>query len=859
MAPEDEAIQHEQKDARITKECEDQKEEEEKLQHARDVIVWSLEEDRVMVRRLIVCVVALVFAAVGFAQDSEAPNAYRLPPKPLLDLVDAPLPPSFIAGPGDRAILGDLPPLLTIEDLAQPELKLAGARFNPRNREQTRAPYYRNLTLLTMTDGGQKSIAGLPERLRARNVMWSPDGSRVAFTHATPAALELWLIDVAAASASRLGTVALNATAGGAPIRWLSDSRGLIVRAVPSKPGAVPEDSVVPNGPVIQENLGRRTPGRTYQDLLTNPHDATLFEHHATADVVEIGVDGAARPIGGSALILAAEPSPDASYILVETFRRPFSYVVPYYRFPRRIEVWDRSGKVLRQIADLPLADAVPTDFDAATVGPREAGWRADTPSTLFWVEALDEGNARREAAERDRVMILAAPFTGEPTELARTQLRYEGLEWGGDDLALLHEGWWKNRRARMWRLRPGTPGTRPQLIFDRSSEDRYADPGDAVERKTAQGTSVVRRSGETIYLSGDGASSEGDRPFLDAFDLRTGKAARLWRSEAPHYEYVVHMLDDRTFVTRREGANEPPNFHRRDLRRRTTRALTTFPHPFPQLAGATKELIRYKRADGLDLTATLYLPPGYDAARDGRLPVLLWAYPEEFKSAAAAAQVAGSPYKFIRPSPMSPLPWLVRGFAILDDPSIPVIGEGDAEPNDTYVDQLVAGAGAAVDEVVRRGVGDRDRMAVGGHSYGAFMTANLLAHSDLFRAGIARSGAYNRTLTPFSFQAEERTFWEAVDTYMKMSPFTHADKINEPILLIHGIDDNNTGTFPIQSDRLYQALKGLGGTVRLVMLPYESHGYRARESVLHMMWEQDRWLEMYVKNAKPRESSPSR
>src|SRR5688500_15798161 len=376
-----------------------------------------------MVCRLRVFVVALVFAAGAFAQDSAAPNAYRLPPKPLLDLVDAPLPPSLIGGPADRAILGDSPPLLTIEDLAQSELKLAGARFNPRNREQTRAPYYRNLALLTMTDGGQKSIAGLPAPLRARNVTWSPDGSRIAFTHASPAAVELWLIDVVAASASRLGTIAVNATAGGTPIRWLSDSRGLIVRTVSSKDTAVPESSAIREGPVIQENLGRRTPGRTYQDLLANPHDAAVFEHHATAEVVEIGVDGATRSVGGSALVLSAEPSPDASYILVETFRRPFSYVVPYYRFPRRIEVWDRSGKVVRQIADLPLADAVPTDFDATTVGPREVGWRAEVPSTLFWVEALDEGNARREAPERDRVMMLAAPFSGEPTELARTQL----------------------------------------------------------------------------------------------------------------------------------------------------------------------------------------------------------------------------------------------------------------------------------------------------------------------------------------------------------------------------------------------------------------------------------------------------
>jgi len=371
----------------------------------------------------------------------------------------------------------------------------------------------------------------------------------------------------------------------------------------------------------------------------------------------------------------------------------------------------------------------------------------------------------------------------------------------------------------------------------------------------TSDGTWVLRTAnqGQTFYLIGEGASPEGDRPFIDSYDLRTKKPARLWHSEAPYYEFAVEMLDDgKNLVTRRESVDQPPNYFARDLKKKTSRALTSYPHPTPQLAGAKKELIRYKRADGVDLTATLYLPPGYNPAKDGRLPVLMWAYPQEFKSAASAGQVTDSPYRFIRVHPMTPIPWLLRGYAVVDDPSIPIVGEGDKEPNDTYVEQLVSGAQAIVDEVVRRGIGDRQRMAVGGHSYGAFMTANLLAHSDLFRAGIARSGAYNRTLTPFSFQAEERTFWEASDTYIKMSPFTHAQKINEPLLLIHGIDDNNTGTFPIQSERLFQAMKGLGGTARLVMLPYEAHGYRARESVLHMMWEMDRWLETYVKNAQP-------
>ena len=790
--------------------------------------------------------VLLAFSA--FADDS-----YQMPPKELAALVDAPPTPSMNVGPGDWAVLMESPLFVTIADLAQPELKLAGVRFNPRNHEQTRFGYSRALRLLRISSGEQKAIAGLPQPLRARLVTWSPDGARLAFTHASGDGVELWVADIAGGSAKRVGSFTLNATHPSRTFHWLGND-AFVVRLAATLASA-PDASAVASGPVVQENLGRRTPARTYQDLLKSPADESVFEHHMQSRVAIAALDGSVSPLGAAAMIGNFEPSPDDRYLLVETMHRPFSYVVPESRFPRRIEVWDRDGKVVHTVADLPLIDNIPTDFDAAPAGPRDVTWRADKPATLAWTEALDQGNPRNEAKERDRIFLLDAPFTSAPAPMATLALRAEEVFWSSDDLALVSESWWKSRKTRTWRVRPGNPGAAPELLADRSFEDRYSDPGRPVQRMTSDGTWVLRtaNNGQTFYLAGEGASPEGDRPFVDAFDLRTKKSARLWRSEAPHYEFAVTLLDDgKNLITRRESVDQPPNYFARDLKKKTARALTSYPHPTPQLAAAKKELIRYKRADGVDLTATLYLPPGYDPAKDGRLPVLMWAYPQEFKSAASAGQVTDSPYRFIRVHPMTPIPWLLRGYAIVDDPSIPIVGEGNKEPNDTYVEQLVSGAQAIVDEVVRRGVGDRDRMAIGGHSYGAFMTANLLAHSDLFRAGIARSGAYNRTLTPFSFQAEERTFWEASDTYIRMSPFTHAQKINEPLLLIHGIDDNNTGTFPIQSERLFQAMKGLGGTARLVMLPYEAHGYRARESVLHMMWEMDRWLETYVKNAKP-------
>jgi dipeptidyl aminopeptidase/acylaminoacyl peptidase len=821
-----------------------------------------------------------VIAAAAFAQPAVK---YQMPPKALADLIDAPaFPVPVVAPDAQRMLLAEPPPLLTIADLAEPELKLAGIRFNPQTHDQPRATYFKKLTFVTLADGAKTEVTGLPESPRVRHIQWSPSSKRIAFTVSMPGGVELWSAGLDG-HAARVGKVILNLTLPGAPFHWLPESDAFVVKMFYDERPPAPDAERIPEGPVVQETAGRKAGVRTFEDLLKNESDAALFDWHAQSQIMRVGLDGSVTGIVQYGPVTNAVPSPDGKWVLVETLYRPYSYNVPFYRFPTRIDVYGLDGMRYRTIADLPLAEDVPIDFDAVRQGPRDVEWRDDQPATLVWAEAQDKGNPRIEAAVRDKLFTLDAPWNAskQPQLLASLPLRYDNIVWGGDDLALITMSRWRDRKSQTIAIQPGRPDAAPRMIFDRSSEDRYGDPGRPVLTSTPWGTQVLRRSGSSIYLIGLGASPEGDRPFLDKFDLASLQATRLFRSTAPSYEQPLVVIDSRgadvssahgaasaalsrgradetsaplvLILTRRESVTDPPNYFVRDLRKNSTRALTQIANPVPQLASATKELIHYKRADGLDLSGTLYLPPGYDQKRDGALPVLMWAYPEEFKSAKAAAQVTGSPYRFTRPGALSALPFVVRGYAVLDNPSIPILGEGSKEPNDTYIEQLVAGAKAAVDELVRRGVGNRDRMAVGGHSYGAFMTANLLAHSDLFRAGIARSGAYNRTLTPFSFQAEERTFWEAPETYMTMSPFRFADKIKAPILLIHGIDDDNSGTFPIQSERLFQAIKGLGGTSRLVMLPYEAHGYRGRESVMHMMWEMDRWLDKYVKNAKPR------
>ncbi len=794
-------------------------------------------------------VILVTVAAIAATTPVHAQTSYLDADPVIARILDQPLTPVASVSP-DRQwlLLMSRPSLPPIAELTGPELRLAGTRIDPRTNGPARSGSFTGYLLRSVHGTAERAVR-TPAGARLGSPQWSPDGARFAFTVTGSGGIELWVAEVATGAARRLTGPVLNA-ATGQPCAWLGGADRLVCRTVPAGRGAPPVRTDVPAGPVVQETAGRAAPNRTYQDLLESPADEALFDHYFTSQVVVVEEDGTLVPIGPPGIHAFVLPSPDGRFLAVQTVARPYSYVVPMSRFPSRLEIWDRSGTVVRRVAERPLQEAVPISSDAAPVGPRGVSWQATAPATLVWAEAADGGDPGRQAAVRDRVRTLAAPFDGEPGTLAGLAMRFADVDWLAGGTAVVSERWSKTRRVRTWMVRPGAA---PRLLFDRSSEDRYGDPGRFLSTVTASGTQVVQTTadGRRAFLVGTGASAEGDRPFLDEYDLATGKTTRLWRSEAPWYEQPVALLDParRTVLTLRESATEPPDYMVRDLRRHRLTRLTAFADPAPEFAGVTKELITYQREDGLGLSATLYLPPGHDRS-SGPLPFVFWAYPREFGSADAASQVAGSPYRFSRPTGASHLFLLLAGYGVLDNPTMPIVG-GEGEPNDTYVEQLVSSASAAVEAVVGRGVADRNRIAVGGHSYGAFMTANLLAHTDLFRAGVARSGAYNRTLTPFGFQSEERTYWQAPDLYERMSPFTYADRITEPILFLHGMEDDNSGTFPIQSERMYAAVKGNGGRARLVMLPGEAHGYRARESVGHTLAETIRWLDAYVKGPR--------
>ncbi|MDX2032999.1 MAG: prolyl oligopeptidase family serine peptidase [Blastocatellia bacterium] len=778
--------------------------------------------------------------------DGQGQTPYQKPPKAVLDALDAPANPFVSVSPTrDRMVLATPSRYPSIAELAEPMLRLAGARINPKTNAPHRTMRLTALTLKTIADGREIKIA-LPPNSRFGMPAWSHDGKLFALMNEADGGPELWIGEGATGRLRRIGGVALNA-AYGDPLQWMPDGKTLLVQTVVAARGPAPAQPAVPIGPNVQENFGKASPAWTYQDLLKTPYDEKLFDYYSTSQLAYVDVaSGRVTKLGAPAIYDAVQVAPDGNHLLVTTNHRPYSYLLPSNSFPKEVEVWDRAGKVIHKVASLPLQDQVP--IEGVATGPRSIAWRPTEPATLVWVEALDGGDTRRKAALRDRVVMLKAPFSGQAVELTKTEHRFSGLTWGEKNGMAFVRDFDRNRRwTRVFMVNANDPGQAPRLVWNRSQQDRYNDPGNPVMKRLPNGQMVIHQDGDAIFLSGMGATQKGDRPFLDRFNLATMKSERLFRCDDSSYETFVALLagDGSKFITSHETQSTPPNYFIRTPGSDARQALTRFTDPAPQLRGITKQLVRYKRKDGVDLSFTLYLPPGHKAGTP--LPTFVWAYPIEFNDASTAGQVSGSTNRFTTIGGTSHLFLLLQGYAILDNATMPVVGTPETM-NNTYVEQIVTSAEAAIDKAVEMGVTDRNRVAVGGHSYGAFMTANLLAHSDLFKAGIARSGAYNRTLTPFGFQSERRTFWEAPEMYFKVSPFMFAQKIKEPILLIHGEADNNAGTHPIQSDRMYQALKGNGGNVRYVTLPLESHGYSARESIEHTLWEMISWLDRHVK-----------
>lgn len=796
----------------------------------------------------------LLILSVTFAFSQENIN-YQVPSSEILDLVEYDRPPT-VTYDNEKNFMLFLyrDNYKSIEDLSQEELRLAGLRINPKTNIGSRITYYNNIKIKNLKNKRSEieDIIGIPSNPKIANINWSPNQKNIAFTNTSSDGVKLWVLNLESRSLVKLSDLKLNSNIRDV-INWLNDSE-ILIKVIPeNKKELIDQSGIVPLGPTISSNDGENAQNRTYQDLLKNKTDEFNFEQLVTSDLYKVDLNGRINKWLDSDMYTDITPSPDGEFVMVSNIKKPFSYIVTYGRFPKSTNIYDNEGMLLSNLVEVPLIEELPQGFNSVWNGKRNFSWRMDKPSTITYMVALDNGDPSNEAEYRDELFELDAPFKGNGNTIFKSINRLAGIIWGNKTNAVAIDYWIKNRNEKTYLFNPSNINQKPRIIYDRNYQDRYNDPGSFITERNAYNKSVLKIDSNNLILMGDGYSEKGQFPFVDRLNLDNLKSKRIYESN--YTDKLEDLIDfdvnKNQLLVRIESKNDYPNYYFKNLNGKKVTRITDFNNPFEQLSKVDKQVITYKRNDGVELSGVLYLPVGYDKTSKEKMPMIMWAYPREFKDKSSAGQNTNNPNEFTYPYYGSMVYWVTKGYVVLDDASFPIIGEDKTEPNDDFRNQLVENARAAINAVDKLGYIDKDRVAVGGHSYGAFMVANLLSHSDLFAAGIARSGAYNRTLTPFGFQSEERSYWQAPDVYYTMSPFMHADKMKTPLLLIHGEDDNNSGTYPMQSQRYFNALKGLGAVVRLVMLPKESHGYSSKESIYHVLWEQDQWLEKYVKNKK--------
>lgn len=788
----------------------------------------------------------------GFAQENVT---YQKPSKEILELADYQRAPSVnMDSKKEYMLLSYRNTYKTLDDLNQEEMRLGGLRINPITNISSTVTYINDLKLRKVKDKNEIQVKGLPENARITNISWSPNEKKIAFTNTTNSGVELWIIDVVSASATKITSDNLNANLG-SPFNWMNDNETLLVKVLPkNRKPLIDEKKNLPKGPTVSTADGSKSQNRTYQDLLKNKTDEANFESLVTSELYKVSLSGKSELFKTADIYAGESFSPDGKYLMLTTIQKPFSYIVPLSRFPQKTVIYDVTGKEIKLVNEVPLTEIMPKGFSSVRKGKRSMSWRTDKPATLSYVEALDEGDQAKEVPFRDEIFVWEAPFTNSATSFFKTKQRFGGIMWGNDNYAIVYDSWYDTRNTKTYLVNPSNLSAEAKIISDRNSQDIYSDPGDFETKRNEFNKYVLAIENDKAYLIGNGFTKNGQFPFIDEFNLKTLQTKRLYTSTYKDKKEDLLSIEDfkkGEVLVMLQSKNEYPNYYMRNIKSKNSLTqITAFANPFASIKNVYKEVIKYKRKDGVELSGTLYLPANYDrTAKKEKLPLLIWAYPAEFKDKNSAGQNDKNPNEFTFPNYGSFVYWVTKGYAVLDDASFPIIGEGTTEPNDSFIPQLVSNAEAAIDAVDKLGFINRKKVAVGGHSYGAFMTANLLTHSNLFACGIARSGAYNRTLTPFGFQSEQRNFWDAPEIYAGMSPFNTADKMKTPLLLVHGDADNNPGTFTLQSERYFQALKGLGAPVRLVLLPKESHGYAAKDNILHLLWEQDQFLEKYLKN----------
>ena len=782
---------------------------------------------------------------------------FQKPSKEILELADFELAPAIsMNSEKNQAILVYRNTYKTLDDLNQEDIRLGGLRINPKTSISSTMTFYTRIIVKDLVTQVEREVKNMPKSAKIAYITWSPDEKKIAFVNNTNNGNELWYINLERAEATRLTQAELNANMGN-PITWFKNSNELIIKTQRHHYNdLINKENAIPTGPTVSvSESGIESQNRTYQDLLKDKIDEDNFEKLITTDLYRIDLTGEKKIFKSGDLFVSESFSPDGKYLMVTTLEKPFSYIVPFQRFPMKTTIYSANGDRVKVVNELPLNEVMPKGFMSVRQGKRSLRWRADKPASLFFVQALDEGDQANEVEFRDELFTWDAPFDRNPTSLVKTPQRFGGIIFGDSQAAIVYDQWYDTRNIKTYLLNPSAQSMK--VINDRNYQDVYADPGDYQTERNEFGHQTLLIQNNKMYLVGDGYSNNGKFPFIDEFNLETEETSRIYQSTlTDKIEDIRSIIDISTgkILVNIQSRTDYPNYYYRNIfATHEDDSLTRVTHnknPFESLNNVHKEVVKYMRKDSVELSGTLYLPEGYmEKENKEKLPLLIWAYPTEYVDKNSAGQSTANPNEFTFPYYGSFVYWVAKGYAVLDDAAFPIIGEGETEPNDTFIEQLIWNAEAAIDALDEKGYIDRTKVGVGGHSYGAFMTANLLTHSDLFACGIARSGAYNRTLTPFGFQREQRNYWEVPDVYNTMSPFMTANKMKKPMLLVHGEADNNPGTFTLQTERYFQALKGMGAPVRMVILPKESHGYVAKENILHLLWEQEQFLDKHLKD----------
>ena len=733
------------------------------------------------------------------------------------------------------------------------EFKVAGLRLDGDNFSQTRKKVYGHLELIDAASGALRQISGLPQGLAAYDLKWSQDGCCFCFLNDTPREVELYRVDVTAVApaAVKINQRPVNSIFGGAYV-ILDDGR-ILYKSVPADKGAFPEESAIPEGPIVISSKNRKDSYKTYQDLIKSPYDEAVFDYLCTADL-SLYDGNTTRTVVGGKVISAFSVSPDGSHVIVTTLHKPYSYSKKYTSFRKRISVLDMEGREVSVLKKLKAAKGAPSRSNWE--------WRNDKPATLVWKEK-PSGKGR---GYKSCLLGCTSPFsiTDNPDTLFLSDADITEVIWATDRTAMAIE---KSSKRKVREIKAFNPSDRNAAPVTLLSEDTREFSAGArmldgrICRQRGSGRAVIDEKGGYVFLFGNKRFAENGLAYsyIDRISLKDGSRRELFSSGTEYRTTLACMgsvskKGDIQFIATEETPTQVPNYVSFSVNRKgkvAKKPISSFKNTLPHSDEIRMEYLRYKRADGLECAARVYLPASYDKARDGKLPVFMWTYPREHYTAQSVKVNRRAPHNmFAMPDQWNQIFWCLKGYAVVLDWTMAILApDRDGDYNEDFIGQLKMNAEAIVNALDEAGIGDRDRMAVGGLSYGSFMTANLLAHTNLYKCGFANSGAFNRTLTPYGFQHYTKKYWKEEQIYHDMSPFNYADKIKAPILITHGQMDENTGTHPIQSERLYYAIAGNGGNATYLQLPYEGHKMAYRENVLHYFSVVEKMLDKYLKN----------